>query len=84
MKALKKVFTVIALLFVTGALFAQGTTEPEPLKITWQLIVAIVAGLYEVIARLIPTVANYSWLAKIIDILKWLSDFLNRKSKKSK
>jgi hypothetical protein len=55
--------------------------EPTPLHITWQLIVAFIAGIYEVVVRLIPTVANLSWIAKIIDILKWISDFLNRKKK---
>lgn len=56
--------------------------EPEPFKFTWQLAIALLAGLYEVIARLIPTIGNYSWIAKIIDILKWISDFLNRRKKK--
>jgi len=56
--------------------------EPEPLKLTWHLIVALIAGLYEVIIRLIPTVANYSAIHKIIEILVWLSNFLNRKKKR--
>jgi len=52
---------------------------------TWQLIIRIVLpiiiGLYEVLVRVIPTIGNYSIIAKIIDILKWLSDFLNKKKK---
>ncbi len=54
----------------------------EPIHITWQLVVAILFGLYDVIVRLIPSIPiKYSWIAKIIDILKWVSEFLNRKKK---
>jgi hypothetical protein len=44
-----------------------------------KIIVALLVGIYEVVIRVIPTVANYSLIGKIIDILKWLSEFLNRK-----
>lgn len=47
----------------------------------WHLILSLIIGLYETIVRIIPTVGNYSVLAKIIDILKWLSDYFNRKKK---
>lgn len=47
----------------------------------WQLIVAIIVGVYEVLVRVIPTVGNISILAKIIALLKWLSDSLNRTKK---
>lgn len=50
----------------------------------WHLIgviVAIVIGIYDVLVRIIPTVGNWSVIAKIIDILKWLSDYFNRKKK---
>jgi len=53
-----------------------------PFKFTWHIIVAIVAGVYEVLVRIIPTVKNYSFIGKIIEILLWLSNFLNRKKKK--
>ena len=48
----------------------------------WQELIAIIIGIYEVIARLIPTVGNISLIAKIIALLKWLSDNLNRTKKK--
>lgn len=51
----------------------------ENFHFTWHIAVALIAGIYEVIIRLIPTVGNYSFIGKIIDILKWISDFLNRK-----
>lgn len=43
----------------------------------WQLVIALIIGLYEVIIRVIPTVGNYSLLKIIIDLLKWLSEHLN-------
>jgi hypothetical protein len=46
------------------------------------IIVAVIIGVYDVLARLIPTVGNWSIIAKIIDILKWLSDYFNRTKKK--
>jgi uncharacterized membrane-anchored protein YhcB (DUF1043 family) len=46
------------------------------------LIVGIITGVYELIARLIPTVGNYSLLHLIIELLKWISDHLNISKKK--
>jgi len=43
----------------------------------WQAIVGIVIGVYEVIARLIPTVGDITIIGKIIAFLKWISDNLN-------
>ena len=80
----KSIFIIISLIsFILLCSFAPQTTEP--VKFSWQfiltIVVSVVAGIYEILVRLIPTVGNYSWIAKIIDILKWLSDFLNRKKK---
>ena len=43
------------------------------------IIVAVVAGCYEVIARAIPTVNNWSGTAIILRVLTAISDFLNNK-----
>lgn len=51
------------------------------LKGNWQLIIALIVGLYEVVVRLIPTVGSKSLLKIIIDLLKWLSDHLDVKKK---
>ena len=48
----------------------------------WQIVIAIIVGLYEVVVRIIPTVGNKSLLKIIIDLLKWLSDHLNISKKK--
>ena len=45
------------------------------------VIVAIAAGVYEVVARSIPTVNNWSGTAIILRILNFLSDLLNNKKK---
>lgn len=78
--------TLICLLFLffTSTLFAQ-TTPAEPVNLwhlIWTVIIPIIAGLYEVIVRIIPTVNNYSFIGKIIEILLWLSNFFNNKKKK--
>jgi len=43
----------------------------------WHAVIAIIIGVYEVIARIIPTVGDITILGKIIMFLKWISDNLN-------
>jgi hypothetical protein len=47
----------------------------------WQLLIAVVVGIYEVVVRIIPTVGDITILGKIIAFLKWISDNLNRRKK---
>jgi len=47
----------------------------------WQAVIGIVIGVYEVIARLIPTVGDITIIGKIIAFLKWISDNLNNVKK---
>jgi hypothetical protein len=47
----------------------------------WHIVVAIIVGVYEVLVRAIPTVGNHSIIAKIIEILKWMSDTFNNNKK---
>jgi hypothetical protein len=44
----------------------------------YQIILAIIIGVYEVIARVIPTVGDITIIGKIIALLRWLSDSTNR------
>jgi len=72
----------VALLFSVAIFAADG--DPEPVNFWHSVlptIVAIVAGVYEVVVRVIPSISNLSWIAKLLDILVWISDFLNRKKK---
>lgn len=74
---------LLLLAFVLFCSFAPA--EPEPFKVTWYLVIAFVVGIYEVIVRLVPTIGQNGVVGKIIEILNWLSNFLNRKkSPKSK
>jgi hypothetical protein len=67
--------------FLLLSLLFCSFTDPavEPFKITLPLVLSFVVGIYEVVIRLVPTAGQYAVIGKIIDILKWLSDFLNRK-----
>jgi hypothetical protein len=75
-----KIFLFLLILFIPLTLFSQ--VEPEPFKLTWYIIVGILAGVYDVFVRIIPTVKNYSFIGKIIEILLWVSNFLNNKKKR--
>lgn len=46
------------------------------------IIIAVVTGVYEVLARVIPSVADWSLLGNIIKFLKVVSDWLNNLKKK--
>jgi hypothetical protein len=58
-----------------------GAADAAPIELDWHVVIALLAGIYEVVIRLIPTVGNYSAIGKVIEILKWLSDFFNKKRK---
>lgn len=45
----------------------------------WQNIVALILGIYEVIARTVPTVQNVSIIHKLIKVLEFISAYLNVK-----
>ena len=79
---MKKLVVFIILMFLIPVLLFAQVVEPEPFKLTWHLVVALLAGVYEVVSRIIPTVKNYSFIEKVIEILLWVSNFLNRKKKK--
>jgi hypothetical protein len=73
-------FLSFALFFsVWLSTFAVIAAIAVPFKITISMVLGFIVGLYELVVRLIPSVGNYSLVNKIIDILKWLSDFFNRK-----
>lgn len=76
-------FMLLAVLFLSFALFATNERiEIVPVeKSTFQLILIAILAIYEVIVRLIPSIGNYSLIAWIIDLLKKLSDLLNRQKR---
>lgn len=46
-----------------------------------KIVLAVIVGVYEVLARVIPTIRNNSLTAIIIELLRKLSELLNRKKK---
>ena len=74
------------LVSLTMLVFGQ-VGDPDKIstwQLIWTIIVPILAGFYEVVVRIIPTVGSRSILRKIVEILLWLSDFLDRKKKRSR
>lgn len=54
-------------------------------NLSWEIVVKIiiaVTGIYEVLLRVIPTLADWTILGNIIKFLRWLSDYLNNLKKK--
>jgi hypothetical protein len=49
----------------------------------WHYIIAGLLALYEIIVRLIPSVANISIVHWIVEFLKWLDSLLTRNKSKS-
>ena len=70
-------YLFILLSFILFSSFAPEASEP--FEITIPIITGFVVGVIELVARLVPTVGNWAPLAIIINALKWLSDYLNRK-----
>jgi len=51
---------------------------------TLTILLAIVIGCWEVIARVIPSVNNWSGTGIVLRILNFISELLNRKKEKGK
>jgi hypothetical protein len=66
-------------LLVALTLSSFAPAETAPVSIGLPLILAILAGCYEVISRLIPTTATWSIIGKVLEVLTWLSKLFDRK-----
>lgn len=55
---------------------------PEGFKFSIEFIIALIMGIYELLVRLIPTYKHWSVIGKILEILLWISKFLNVEKKK--
>jgi len=67
---------------IAMGLTAQTTGEPETFKLTLPVITAILAGVYEVLSRIIPTSKTWSIIGKALEVLTFLSNVFDRKKKK--
>lgn len=76
---MKKIAIMVILMITTSSIMLAAGNNPT--KITWNEVFNYLAigvpALYEFLARVIPTVKDYTVLGKLIKILKWLSDKLN-------
>jgi len=74
---MKTIFLLILLL----VLASFTPADPEGFNITLPFILAVLAGCYEVISRLIPTSKTWTIIGKILEVVTWLSNLLDRKKK---
>lgn len=72
---MKMIFSFLVMVLLSS--FAPD--EPMGLQLTLPLILAILAGCYEVISRLVPTSATWSIIGKVLEVLTWLSKLFDRK-----
>jgi hypothetical protein len=70
---------IVVLYFLLLTLSSFALNAMEPIHVTIPLVLAILTGIWEVIGRLIPSLGQITAIGKIIEILNWLSNFLNRK-----
>jgi hypothetical protein len=71
----------ILLLFLVVTLASFAPDDPSGFSITLPFILAVLAGCYEVITRLIPTSKTWTIIGKILEVLTWLSNLFDRKRK---
>lgn len=71
-----KAFIFCLLAFLLCSFAPEGS---EPFKFTLPIIAALVAGIWEVVGRIIPSIGQITVIGKVIEILSWISNFLNRK-----
>jgi hypothetical protein len=71
----------IILLMAVILLSSFAPQDTEGFKLTLPLILAALAGCYEVVSRLIPTSKVWTIVGKVLEILTWLSNLLDRKKK---
>lgn len=55
--------------------------DSEPIQFTLPIIAALLAGIWEVVGRIIPSLGQITIIGKIIEVLSWLSNFFNNKKK---
>lgn len=79
---MKKLFFIAVLMMLTLALTAQDSITPEAFKITWSLVITVLAGIYEILSRIVPTNKTWSIIGKILEFLTWLSNIFDNKKQK--
>lgn len=70
---------IVLMLLVLLLTVSCSSVSVDGSSVSVSLILAILAGCYEVISRLIPTSKTWSIIGKLLEILTWLSNLFNRK-----
>jgi hypothetical protein len=67
--------------FLLVALLLSSFVTPDPVtfKLNFVTIMLIITGIWEVVGRARPSIGQITVIGKIIEILNWLSNFLNNK-----
>lgn len=73
-----KAFFFCLLAFLLMSFAPEGS---EPFKLTLPIIAALVAGIWEVVGRIVPSLGQITVIGKLIEILSWISNFLNHKKR---
>lgn len=77
---------MLIMLFIsilTLPIMAQ-TDNPEGAGFTLPVIATVIAGVYEVLTRVVKTTKTWSIIGNIINALKWISDSLDHGKKTEK
>lgn len=70
------------LLLVSLVFCSFAPVNVADVTISLGLVLTLIVGIYEVLVRAIPSIGDYSILAKIINIIKIVSDYLNKRKSK--
>jgi hypothetical protein len=71
----------IFFLLVAMLLSSFSTPDPVTFQLNFVTIMVIITGIWEIVGRAIPSIGQITVIGKIIEILNWLSNFLNNKKK---
>jgi hypothetical protein len=71
----------ILFLCLVAVLCSFVPADEGGVRLTLPLTLTALAGIYEVLSRIIPTSRVWSIIGKALEVLTWLSNLLNRKKK---
>lgn len=63
----------------TAATLRDKDAEPDTwawIKANWGKIVMLLLGVWEVVTRVFPTTSDWSWVNRVLALLKWLADLI--------
>lgn len=83
MKTLKPFVGIIALMvatiFFAVRIYAADGNTAVPSWVSWENVVLVITGIYEILSRVIPTSKTWSLVGNLIKALSFLSNLFDRK-----